>query len=207
MDIFKLAIILGMVASAVLQAQNPYGRIEQPTMPQAPGQPSYAMPGQQAGFMQAQQGQVQASQAQASQGNPGGLTIQDLQQKGLSPQEAAALLQSYADTANVAAQWLKLLDDGQYGQSWDYASQNFQYTVKKGEWETAEQKLRGPMGRLISRELIQQLPAKDPKGLPRGDYMVLGYKSSFSNRPEVRELVTMIKESDGQWRVLTYQAA
>lgn len=184
MDFFKLAILAGMLASALLQAQT---STAQPTVP---GQPGYAPP--QPSYTPQQQ--TYAPQPQAGVNQP--------------PQQAdAALQQAFEDTANVAAQWLKLIDDGRYGDSWDYASQTFQFTIKRGEWEVAEQKLRGPMGRLINRQLVQQLPAKDPKGLPAGDYMVLAYKSSFSNRPDVRELITMVKESDGKWRVLTYQAA
>lgn len=132
------------------------------------------------------------------------------QQPQTGAQQAQAnpeLQQAFEDSANVAAQWLKLIDEGKYADSWDYAAQKFQVTLKKEEWVLVEQKLRQPMGSLISRQLVQQLPAKDPKGLPAGDYMVLAYKSSFTNRPNVRELVTMVKESDGQWRVLTYQAA
>lgn len=198
MDFFKLAILVGMLTSAVLQAQSPY---KQPTVPQVPGYAPQPQPGMTA----------QPQPGMTAQPQPG-MTAQPLPgaanpQSQLPPQEAAALQQSYEDTANVAAQWLKLIDDGKYGESWDYASQLFQFTLKKSEWEIAEQKVRAPMGRLISRQLVLQAPAKDPHNLPKGDYMVLQYKASFSNRPEVRELVTMIKESDGKWRVLTYQAA
>lgn len=194
MKFFKLSIILGMVASATLQAQYTQ-EIPAQQVPSA-RQPVYAP--------QPVSGQPQV---QASQGNPGHLTVEQLQQAGLSQQDAVWLMQAFDDTANVAAQWLKLLDDGRYNDSWDYASQIFQFTIKKDEWNKAQQKLRAPFGRLISRQLVQQSPAKDPKGLPKGNYMVLGYQSSFSNRPQVRELVTMVIESDGKWRVLTYQAA
>lgn len=197
MKLFKSAIILGIAASAALHAQYPY--VQQSPVQQAPAQQGVRQPGPQPVSGQ--------TQVQASQGNPGHLTVEQLQQAGLSQQDAVGLLTAYDDTANVAAQWLKLLDDGRYDDSWDYASPIFQFTIKKNEWNKAQQKLRAPFGRLISRQLVQQMPAKDPKGLPKGDYMVLGYQSAFSNRPEVRELVTMVKDSDGKWRVLTYQAA
>lgn len=202
MDFFKIAVILGMVVSAVLQAQNP---TVQPTVPQVPGYaPAQPQPGYAPQSQQAQPGYVPQQQPQQQGNLPKRPSPADLQ---LSPQEGAALEQAYADTANVAAQWLKMIDDGKYGESWDFASQLFQFTLKRKEWEVAEEKLRAPMGRLISRQLVLQAPAKDPKNLPKGDYMVLEYKASFANRPEVSELVTMIKESDGKWRVLTYQAA
>lgn len=128
-------------------------------------------------------------------------------QQPLDAQAQAALDKDLADTASVAAQWLKLIDDGKYGDSWDFGSKTFQFTIKRDEWVKAQEKLRQPLGKLSSRKLIEQRTAKNPKGLPAGDYMVLYYKSSFSNRPEANELVTMVRESDGNWRVLTYHAS
>lgn len=196
MDLFKLAIILGMVASAVLQAQSPYATQATPPQPGMAPQPGYVP--QQPSYVQ--------QQPTYGQQQPGMVPAHTQGQESIT-QGGPALQAAFEDTANVAAQWLKLIDDGKYADSWDYASQTFQFTIKKNEWIVAEEKLRQPMGRLLNRQLMQQLPAKDPKGLPAGDYMVLAYKSSFSNRPDVRELVTMVKESDGKWRVLTYQAA
>ena len=137
-----------------------------------------------------------------------GMAVQPGQPVDAAAASAQAKLdQDLTDTANVANQWLKLIDDARYGESWDYGSQKFQFTIKRDEWIKAEEKLRRPFGRLISRQLIEQRTAKDPKGLPPGDYMVLYYRSSFTGRPEAQELITMVKESDGGWRVLTYNAA
>lgn len=111
-----------------------------------------------------------------------------------------------SDNAAAALQWLNLIDQGKYGESWDYASKTFQLTITKNEWTKAEEKLRRPLGTVVSRTLLQQLPKQNPKGLPEGYYMVLVYQTNFSNRPNANELLTMILESDGQWRVLTYQA-
>lgn len=130
-----------------------------------------------------------------------------VQQAPQEKKEQAQLDQDLADTANVSSQWLKLIDEGKYGESWDYGSKTFQFTIKRDEWVKAEEKLRKPLGSYVSRKLIEQRTAKNPKGLPAGDYMVLYYKSSFSNRPEANELITMVRESDGKWRVLTYHVS
>jgi len=147
-----------------------------------------------------QQPAQQPAQQQAQQ-------QQDTAAQPLDAKAQAQLDTDLADTANVAGQWLKLIDDGKYGDSWDYGSQTFKFTIKRDEWIKAEEKLRQPLGRLVSRKLVEQRTAKNPKGLPQGDYMVLYFKSSFSNRPEANELVTMVRESDGKWRVLTYHAS
>lgn len=129
-------------------------------------------------------------------------TAQQPTQAVLTPEEQKIL----TDNADAAAAWLKLLDEGKFGESWDVASKTFQLTIGKDEWIKAEDKLRKPLGALVSRTLLQQLPKQNPKGLPEGYYMVLVYQTDFSNRPKANELLTMVLESDGRWRALTYQA-
>lgn len=124
------------------------------------------------------------------------------QQQQLTPEEQKIL----ADNAADALRWLALIDQGRYAESWDAASKTFQLTIKRDEWVKAEEKLRRPLGAVVSRTLLQQLPKQNPKGLPEGYYMVLVYQTDFANRPKANELVTMALESDGKWRVLTYQA-
>lgn len=124
------------------------------------------------------------------------------QQQALTPEEQKIL----ADNAADALKWLTLIDQGKYGESWDAASKTFQLTINRNEWIKAEEKLRKPLGTVVSRQLLQQLPKQNPKGLPEGYYMVLVYQTNFTNRPNANELVTMALESDGRWRVLTYQA-
>lgn len=111
------------------------------------------------------------------------------------------------DSLASAESWLKIVDSGNYGESWNTASNTFKFTIKKDEWIKAEEKLRQPLGRLISRKLVEQRPAKNPKGLPAGDYMVIYFKTSYTNRPEANELITLVKSDDGVWRVLTYHSS
>ena len=115
--------------------------------------------------------------------------------------------QDFRDSAAEADRWLKMIDAGNYGESWDHGSNIFRFTIKRDEWIKAQDRIRKPYGSLVSRQLIQQSPAENPKGLPAGDYMVLVYKSAFSNHPSANELVTMVRSTDGKWKVLTYQSS
>lgn len=110
-------------------------------------------------------------------------------------------LQASADTAKT---WLKLVDGEQYGDSWDNGSEIFRMTISKDEWTRLLNKVRQPLGRVTTRDVIDQRFATDPKGLPAGDYMVLLYNTTFSNKPSAIELVTLRFEN-GRWKVLTYQ--
>lgn len=118
----------------------------------------------------------------------------------LSPEQ----IQQLKASAAAAQDWLKTLDDGQYGAAWAESSAIFQATLQQNRWVSLQDQLRKPMGRVISREMIDQRIALDPKGLPAGQYMVLIYNTTFSNKPSAIELVTLRMEN-GQWKVLTYQ--
>lgn len=102
-------------------------------------------------------------------------------------------------------EWLKVLDEGKYSDSWDKGSLMFRNTIQKDEWIKAMDKLRKPLGAVVNRSNLDIRTSKDPKGLPAGDYMVYFYKTSFAHQKEAFELVTLVQESDGEWRVLTYQ--
>ncbi len=118
----------------------------------------------------------------------------------LSPDQIKQLKLS----SEAAQTWLNGLDSGQFGSDWDNSSTIFQSTLPKAQWVSMMDQLRKPMGRMISRDMIDQRIAADPKGLPAGDYMVLIYNTTFSNKPSAIELVTLRLEN-GQWKVLTYQ--
>jgi hypothetical protein len=106
-------------------------------------------------------------------------------------------------SAASALSWLQLLDKSQYAQSWDQLSAVTKRTVKKEEWVHILDKTRKPLGAAKSREVVDQRTAKDPQGLPKGDYVVMVYKTAFAKSTS-SELVTLYLE-DGHWRVVTYQ--
>lgn len=116
-------------------------------------------------------------------------------------QMAAWMLES----AQVAKDYVEGLDKGQYPESWTKGDQLFQHTISKDEWAIALNNSRKRLGKVKSRSLKDQRPAKDPHGLPRGAYMVVEYDTSFENAPASGELLTLRRGSDGKWRVLTYQ--
>lgn len=108
-------------------------------------------------------------------------------------------------SAEAADGWLQLLDRENYDQSWEKSSATLQLLVPKKDWRKLMEGIRKPLGEKKTRQMIEQRPAKDPAGLPKGDYMVLLYNSSFTAKPTAHELLTMVKESDGRWKTLTYQ--
>lgn len=107
-------------------------------------------------------------------------------------------------SAAASQAWLGLLDKAQYGQSWDQSATITKLTINKEDWVQILEKTRRPLGAVSSREVVDQRTAQDPKGLPKGDYIVMVYKTVFSHQPAKVELVTLYLE-DGKWHVVTYQ--
>ncbi len=110
-----------------------------------------------------------------------------------------------SDSQKVVNGWLALVDQGRYGESWDAGSTTFKMTIPRKEWIQAMNALRKPIGPVKSRKIIDIGTAENPKGLPAGEYMVYFYETEFSGKPKASELLTLVLERDGQWRVLTYQ--
>lgn len=110
------------------------------------------------------------------------------------------------ESAQTAKDYLNDIDREMYMESWAKGDQLFQHTITKEEWARALTDSRKPLGKVNSRKLKDQRPAKDPNGLPRGAYMVIEYNTSFDKAPESNELLTLRRGTDGKWRVLTYQA-
>lgn len=107
-------------------------------------------------------------------------------------------------SAATGESWLNLVDQGRYENSWEAGALTFQLTISKKEWSKNLELQRKSLGKEVSRKLVEQRVAENPKGLPAGEYMVNVYKTSFSNKPEAIEVMTLQKQNNGSWKVLTY---
>lgn len=109
------------------------------------------------------------------------------------------------EASQASEEFVSLIDKGRYSDSWNKGSQIFQKTIPQNEWEFALDQARKPLGQVVSRSLKDQRPAMDPRGLPAGPYMVVEYNTSFQKAPQSGELITLRREDNGKWKVLTYQ--
>jgi hypothetical protein len=103
-----------------------------------------------------------------------------------------------------ADQWLKLVDDGQYAESWDGTAELFKRAVEKDSWDKQLNAVREPLGKLISREIIKKEYMTSVPGTPDGEYVVIQYSTNFENKKNAIETVTPMKDKDGEWRVSGY---
>ena len=104
----------------------------------------------------------------------------------------------------AAEAWLELVDQGDYEKSWEEAAAYFRQAVEPEQWKKTMSAVRGPLGEVTTRELMEAKYRSSLAGAPDGDYVVIRYDTSFSNKAESLETITPMLDPDGRWRVSGY---
>jgi hypothetical protein len=106
----------------------------------------------------------------------------------------------------LAAQgWLVLLDRKDWGRAWETTGSVFRSKVPLGTWMDAIPKVRDPLGAMVERKQIETAFKTTLQGQPDGEYVTVVFQTKFTNR-EVAEVLTLVHEPDGKWRVTGYSA-
>jgi hypothetical protein len=95
-----------------------------------------------------------------------------------------------------AREWLVLVDDKNYAQSWSDAAKAFQNRAKTDAWAAEAAAKRAPLGAVASRDL----KAID---LSRSNIAVVRYDTVFAHKASAVETVTLAFEN-GTWSVTNY---
>jgi uncharacterized protein DUF4019 len=95
-----------------------------------------------------------------------------------------------------ARQWLVLVDDKNFAQSWSEASKAFQNRQKTDAWATEAAAQREPLGAVASRDLKSI-------DLSRNNTAVIRYDTVFAHKASAVETVTLAFENGG-WSVTDY---
>ena len=104
----------------------------------------------------------------------------------------------------AAEAWLQHVDRGEFVESWETAAVLFRQAVPKEKWLAKIQAARAPLGKRVWRKVIltqyeTQLPMAPP-----GEYVVIQFKTVFEEAAFAVEIVTPMKDPDGEWRVSGY---
>jgi hypothetical protein len=105
---------------------------------------------------------------------------------------------------SAAKSWLGLVDAKQYKESWVEAAPFFKDRITEIDWVKMISLARGPFGELKSRELKTAKYATSLPGAPDGEYVVIQFKTSFTNKADAVETITPMKDDKGVWRVSGY---
>jgi hypothetical protein len=104
---------------------------------------------------------------------------------------------------NAAKEWLALVDGKDYKKSWQEAAPIFKERVKEEQWSELVAAVRKPLGKMESRKLISAVHKTSLPGVPDGEYVVIQFKTKYSEKRESVETITPMKV-DGKWRVSGY---
>jgi Protein of unknown function (DUF4019) len=118
---------------------------------------------------------------------------------------AAHAEDNFAQGATAAAEiWLGHVDAGDYAGSWREASAYVQSTITEQAWVASLQRVRTPLGPLLSRQLTQVQHTQSMPGAPDGDYVVMLFDTRFANKQAAVETVTFMQEKKGEWKAAGY---
>ncbi|MEW6418870.1 MAG: DUF4019 domain-containing protein [Nitrospirota bacterium] len=104
----------------------------------------------------------------------------------------------------VANEWLQLVDNAKYDESWNSAAEFFKSAVVRDSWQQTLKAFRSPLGKIISRKVKSKEFTRSLPGVPDGQYVVIKYETSFENKKSAIETVTPMLDKDGKWRVSGY---
>ncbi|CCW19053.1 hypothetical protein EBBID32_34140 [Sphingobium indicum BiD32] len=97
---------------------------------------------------------------------------------------------------DAARQWLVLVDEGRWDESYRGTTTSFRQLNTAKVWADTSEKVRVPLGAALSRIFVSQenLPA------PPAGYEVVKFRTRFANKVEAIETVSLDRE-EGGWRV------
>ena len=105
---------------------------------------------------------------------------------------------------SAARDWVVLTDRGEVGATWDAAGKQFKNAITRERWSESLTAVRKPFGSMIQRSMLSTSFPASLAGAPDGEYSIVLFRTSFANRVDSRETVTLQRESDGAWRVVGY---
>jgi hypothetical protein len=109
------------------------------------------------------------------------------------------------DAARTAAlKWLKLLDDGDYEEAFEWEAQDFRMSRTQKQFVRYMQARRQPFGHTLSRTFIGAASMRKLVGLPDGNYQSIIFKTIFEHKSATAERVILVKQTSG-WRVIDYR--
>ena len=98
----------------------------------------------------------------------------------------------------AAVNWLTMVDEGKYSESWQAAAGYFRNAIKQEQWDEMLKAYRLPLGKLVSRNVKSKIYKTSVPGAPDGEYVVIQFETSFKNKKEATETVTPMMEGDGK---------
>jgi len=108
------------------------------------------------------------------------------------------------DARGAAQRWLEMLDQGDYGEAFEFEAQDFRMSRTQSQFIRLMQARRAPFGKAIQRSVIGARHVQKFVGAPEGNYESVLFKTNFEHKNPTAERVIMLKQPAG-WRVIDYK--
>lgn len=118
--------------------------------------------------------------------------------------EAAAQDPRASIVQEIARAWLTDTDRSDAAQSWNKAGKQFRGAITVDRWTESLKQVRLPLGAASQRAMLATEFRKNFPGAPDGEYAIVVFRTTFANKADARETVTLEHEPDGVWRVIGY---
>jgi DNA-binding CsgD family transcriptional regulator len=112
-------------------------------------------------------------------------------------QTVAPLAVDESDAVRSAREWLVLGDQGRWKDGWLATAASFRKLNTAETWAEVAKQVRGPLGAVVSRTVLSQESVPAP---PAG-IKVVKFRTSFANRADVIETVSLAREGES-WKVV-----
>lgn len=116
---------------------------------------------------------------------------------GSSGETTAPLADRESDVVRSAREWLALGDQGRWKDGWLGTTTSFRKLNTVEKWAEVSEKVRVPLGAVVSRTALSQESVPAP---PAG-VEVVKFRTSFTNKADVIETVSLAREDSG-WKVV-----
>lgn len=103
----------------------------------------------------------------------------------------------------AAKEWLKIVDAGEYAESWQKSDSFFKSQLTQTKWDAALKDVRAPLGQVKSRSELGEKEYSSLPSAPDGKYLVIQFKTEFQNKKSAIETITLSKSS-GNWLPVGY---
>jgi hypothetical protein len=103
----------------------------------------------------------------------------------------------------AAKEWLKVVDEGEYAESWQQSDSFFKSQLSQNKWDAALEGVRTPLGKVTSRSELSAKKYSTLSGMPKGEYLVIQFQTEFQNKKSSTETLTLSKNS-GEWLPVGY---
>ena len=122
----------------------------------------------------------------------------------MSPAPSDPVIEAKEEAAaQVAGEWLKLIDSGEYAKAWEACAPLFREKVTRQQWVDGVPKNRADYGKFNSRKVAGSAYRQSLPGAPDGDYVTVRFISDYEKNAAADEVVTLTYQA-GSWRPLGY---